>query len=171
MSKRGVGAPSKLDTVTKQTLLEEIRLGASYTDAARVAGINPATVIGWRRRGERETRGEYFQFIEDLERARADRRKHYRMAAREIAEKKSDIKAIMWLASVTEPEEFSPKVNVFIVQQFNAAIDRVTKEFADDEDTLERVLAALAGQDGSRRSAPTCQHEPMFEAVKLPDFA
>ena len=80
---RSPGAPSKLDAATKKTLLDEISRGASYTDAARVAGINPATVIGWRHRGENEADGEYFQFIEDLEHARADRRRYYRDTVRE----------------------------------------------------------------------------------------
>jgi len=146
---RSVGAPSKLDSATKKILLDEIRLGSSYADAARIAGVNPATVIGWRRRGERETEGEYFQFIEDLEGARAARRRYYRMAARDIAEKKGDLRAIIWLASVTEPEEFSPKMHVFIEQQFRDAVDRVTRAFAALENLLERVLAALAGVEAS----------------------
>lgn len=166
-SLRSVGAPSKLDAATKKTLLDEIRLGSSYANAARLAGVSPATVIGWRRRGESENEGEYFQFIEDLEGARADRRRYYRMAARDIAEKKGDLKATIWLASVTEPEEFSPQMHVFVEQQFHAAIDRLKQAFAADENLLERVLTALAGQDDNRLSAsayqPTMTNEVRLE--------
>ncbi len=153
---RRVGAPSKLDAATKKTLLDEIRQGASYADAARVSGITPATVIGWRHRGERETEGEYFQFIEDLERARADRRRYYRDTVREHGKK--DWRAIAWLAAVTEPEEFNPKVNIIIEQQFSEAVSRLKAEFAHDPDLLERVIGALVGEN-DRRATPT----PSFE--------
>ncbi len=142
-SKRSVGAPSKLEPNVKRLLLQSIEGGATCTDAARRAGIDVATFHRWRQRGEFEPAGQYRDFCDDLEFARVQRREWYRTTITDLALAKKDYRGIAWLATVTEPEVFSPKVHLVIEQELRAAVDRLMAEFRDEPDLLERTLVAL----------------------------
>jgi transposase len=49
--KRGPGAPSALTDEREKVILETIRVGATFTAAARLAGVSVDTIHEWRRRG------------------------------------------------------------------------------------------------------------------------
>jgi AcrR family transcriptional regulator len=66
------GRPTKLTAARREKLLAAIRAGCHREQAARVAGVAPATFYRWVARGEREGRGPYRDFIDALREAEAE---------------------------------------------------------------------------------------------------
>jgi transposase-like protein len=64
--------PSKLTPETKDRIVAAIRAGNYAEPAARSAGISEATYHRWMKRGERESKGIYRDFYEEVRRAEAD---------------------------------------------------------------------------------------------------
>ncbi|HEY7233879.1 MAG TPA: hypothetical protein VH539_06995 [Gemmatimonadaceae bacterium] len=64
-----LGRPSKLNADTKAKLLNAFRSPHTQDDAARLAGIHPATLARWLARGRKATHGEYRDFCEEVETA------------------------------------------------------------------------------------------------------
>lgn len=52
-------------------LLERICAGVSTKDAAKAVGVREKTVKGWLTKGRREASGEYAEFVQAVEEARA----------------------------------------------------------------------------------------------------
>ncbi len=90
-----------------------------YMRGARVWAASSPRSRAWCSRNSWFHRGG----IEDRECARAYRRRYYRDTVHQHGKK--DWQAIAWLASVTEPEEFNPKLNLIIEQQVSVAIARL----------------------------------------------
>lgn len=65
------GRPSKLNEDTKSRLLQAIRLGCTYDKACAFAGISYQTLRNWIKRGEQSTKGQYFDFVDELKKAEA----------------------------------------------------------------------------------------------------
>lgn len=63
------GRPSKLDEPTRKKLLDAIKGGHTLAAACAHAGIHYATMRRWVLLGEQATKGEYFDFCEDLKNA------------------------------------------------------------------------------------------------------
>lgn len=66
--------PSLLTPERHKSIVAAIRAGSYDWVAAQANGVNPATLILWMRRGEREGKGPYFEFFEDVRIARAQAR-------------------------------------------------------------------------------------------------
>ena len=72
-SRKGIGgAPSKLTPERMERLLHAIRKGNYIEIACKIVGINQATYHKWMVRGEREGKGQYFEFLEAVEAAQAE---------------------------------------------------------------------------------------------------
>ena len=65
--------PSKLTPEVHQRIVQLVRGGVFETGAARACGIDPSTLRRWKVRGRREP-GPYRDFLEDLERVKAEAR-------------------------------------------------------------------------------------------------
>ncbi len=79
--------------------------------------------------------------------ARARRRAWYLQRAHEIAQTKKDIRAVAWLASVTDPDFFSASATERLREQIELALDNVQREFSSEPEVYERVLTAIARGD------------------------
>jgi len=86
---RGDGRPTKLNETTHQIIIDAVREGAYYEDAANAAGVEYRTLRNWCTRGERESERrkskrvkdgtkqweheeKYFQFFHALKKAEGD---------------------------------------------------------------------------------------------------
>lgn len=150
--KRPPGRPSALTPEIKKQLLDEIRIGATYTDAAQIVGLSPNTITQWLGKARQGKGRQYVEFLRDLEKARADRRRYFRTKILALANKKGDWRGTAFIATVTEREHFAQRVHVVVEEQLNQAVERLVKEFSreGDEQLLERALSALVGEDRSR---------------------
>ena len=68
-SKKKMGRPTKLTTVTKRRLLAAFRVGSTIERACASAGILPATYYNWMNRGEAAKSGIYLEFFDDVKKA------------------------------------------------------------------------------------------------------
>ena len=57
-----MGRPSKISAEIVELILEAIRKGLTYREAATLAGINEATLHRWRQRGKAARSGPFFEF-------------------------------------------------------------------------------------------------------------
>lgn len=130
----------------QKRMLDEITLGATLTDACLLVGVARNTALMWVRKGEAQKKGIYRDFLHALEQARAKRRRWYRADIAKKATERKDWRGIAFIASVTEPEAFGARVHVVVEQELTAAIDRLKREFAGEDQLLERALSALVGE-------------------------
>jgi hypothetical protein len=67
-----MGRPSKFTADRRERILQAKRVGASNVTASRVAGIDPATLRDWLKRGETGPKdSNYRKFLDDFEEAAA----------------------------------------------------------------------------------------------------
>lgn len=64
-----MGRPSKLTEETKKRLFQAIQLGCTYEHACDFAGISYQTMRNWIKKGEKATKGKFFDFVADLKKA------------------------------------------------------------------------------------------------------
>ena len=63
-SRKGIGGRStKLSPEVEEKILKAIRAGNYAAIAAEYAGISESTFYGWLRRGRKEGKGPFFQFL------------------------------------------------------------------------------------------------------------
>ncbi len=58
------GRPTKLTPRIHTVVVESIRLGNYMDVAARAAGVSRQTLYVWIEKGHKQTRGEYFDFLD-----------------------------------------------------------------------------------------------------------
>lgn len=138
------------DPAIRATFLKAVEGGATYADAALLAGIGPDVISKWQRKGAASPRSIYGKFVRDLENARAKRREAFRKVITALAVKKNDWRGPAYIASITEPEHFAQRVHIVVEEQLRTAIVRLKAEFNDpaEHEILERALAAIVGEDG-----------------------
>jgi transposase len=71
-----VARPTKLTPEVQQRIVAAIRAGNYAEPAARSAGISAATYHRWMKRGERESKGIYRDFHDEVRRAEAEAEVH-----------------------------------------------------------------------------------------------
>lgn len=88
--------PSKLTPAVQATVVDALRAGHYQEQAARLAGISPSTFYDWKDRGES---GEqpYSEFLEAVEKARAEAEDLYLGIVRTAAENGTWQAAAWWL--------------------------------------------------------------------------
>jgi hypothetical protein len=62
MAKKPRGAPSKLNSETKEKIRKAILLGATYALAANYAGVSYDSFNNWMKKGESSNSGEFTIF-------------------------------------------------------------------------------------------------------------
>jgi hypothetical protein len=67
------GRPTLFTPVNREKILTAIRLGAADMICGATAGVEYSTIRKWVERGERETKGEYFDFALALKAAKGER--------------------------------------------------------------------------------------------------
>ncbi len=144
---RPLGRPTLLSKEIQDAICLAIRTTKmSMSDCAESAGLEPATVYKWMAVGKKESSGPFHDFFIEVKRARADGSK---MLLARIAKAGQDPKhwqANAALLAMTEPQ-YAPKVRLAVEEQLEAAVDALTREFADEPDALQRALRAIGESD------------------------
>lgn len=139
------GRPTKLTKELQREFVKIISETGLYRDACLATGISPDTLTDWKRRGADGVE-PFAGFLRALTLAEVQRRRGYIAESKRRGAKKNDPREVQWRAAVTDPEVFSIKHHVVVQQQLDAAIARLREEFADEPETLERALSAIAGE-------------------------
>lgn len=94
-TRRRKGRPAMLSAAIRDDLCLAVRVGCFLVDAAALAGVSESALYGWIRRGKREQRGPYRDFVQSVKRALAQGEAKAVAAIRAAAE--NDWRAAAWL--------------------------------------------------------------------------
>jgi hypothetical protein len=150
------GRPLELSPAMIELVCSRMKvIGATVEEVAASCDIDDSTIHRWQKRGRedieagRETlHGDFFR---KLQRARAERRLAAMADIR--VQGKDDWRAVRWLLQVEDPVRFAENATrMHVTEDYSRAIDRLKRTFADDPRSLERALAAIAGDAGEDRA-------------------
>ena len=100
------GRKTKLNDDRIKAICKYVEEGLTYETAARLAGIDPATLHRWRREGAQAKRGKKRELVEALEVANA---KAQRKLVRQVKQEKGGAK---WILERRWPKDWGQKVDV-----------------------------------------------------------
>jgi hypothetical protein len=149
---RRVGRPTKFGDKRAAAVLRAVRAGNYLETAARLAGVDQATLHRWMAREEPMFR----EFREAVEKARSEAEaRDVRSVGRAAAK---TWKAAAWRLERRNPTRWGPRVTVMVREAFEAALARLEAQL--DAATFERVAHILAGLDGESELGETPAAEP-----------
>lgn len=120
------GRRTKFTPETTKMILDTISEGNTLKVAAALAGVDVTTIINWSNKGQEEGKGEYYQFFEDLTRAKAN--------AQSLAVKAlvnafgNDWRAAMEFLARRCPEDWAKKDNLKVDAKHDGTIKIVVEE-------------------------------------------
>lgn len=161
--KRGRGQPSKLTPERRQKFTDSLKVGNTVECAAAYAGIGYTTVHRWMNKGEAQTRGEYRDFWNTVNEARAEAETGAVANIRKAMPKQWG--AAAWYLEHSNPLKWGPRIKVTIESELNAILDRLSK--ALPAELYEQVLVAISAGDGAGTVAGSAA-EPEGEAPAAP---
>lgn len=151
-----MGRPSKLDARVRENIRQALIDGATYEQACRAQRITYQTFLNWMDRGERDGKGDYFEFFEAIKQAEAlavtEALSDLRMAG-----SRGQWQARAWLLERRYPELYSRAAT-----EVPALLQAILDKLPDDE-TRAAVLRA-AGVMG-----PTYHHASLPSISDGPD--
>ncbi|HFC08445.1 MAG TPA: hypothetical protein ENJ54_01125 [Chloroflexi bacterium] len=127
------GRKTKLNDDRIKAICKYVEEGLTYETAARLAGIDPATLHRWRREGAQAKRGLKKKLVEELEVANA---KAQRKLVRQVKKEKGGAK---WILERRWPKDWGTRLDV----QFEGQpLQRVVLDLSQvPEEQLRRFLA------------------------------
>lgn len=96
---------SKLTPDNHKRVIDAVRKGATFRDAAKSIGVHESTLETWKRRGREETEGKYYDLVQDIATAEAECKIEVIGGIVEAAKK--DWKAGMTFLERKYPNEFA----------------------------------------------------------------
>jgi hypothetical protein len=153
--RRGEGRPLRLPTQAEtDTICQVINATGSDHEAFVLARVPEPTFYLWLSRGKQDrlvgnTSSPYAQFMEAVERARATRVTTLVASIRKAGTDPRHWPANAWLLERTEPKRFGLRVRFHVEEELTSAIARIEEAFRGEPETLERALAAIAGDHRS----------------------
>ena len=135
--------PTKLTPAVQERLLEAVAAGSYLEEAAAYAGITYQSFRNWMLRGQRDTRGVYFEFFENVTRAESEAlisaQKKWRSAF------DTDWRAILAWAERRYPDRWGRKDRVPSDPLKEREAERIARQNGLDKEevlaSIDRILA------------------------------
>ena len=105
-----MGRPSKFTPEITEKVLQNIRLGMRYKDAALAAGVSDRTFAEWRQKGEKAKSGKYSRFSQSLHLAEAEGERA--LIARIQSAAKKQWQAAAWILERRHRERWGRNLDV-----------------------------------------------------------
>lgn len=149
-------APALADPMVYNTIVEAFGTGAEVSTAAALAGVQPATVREWIRKGENNTNKLYAQFVIDAHRAAAQFEQHHTQNISKHSQ--HDWKASAWLLERRFPHRWSSKQELNVNHNDGASEqdkDQIAQAARDPQarehlrQAIQQVYHARQSDDGS----------------------
>lgn len=123
------GRRTKLTPKVQERIINAVRAGLRYKEAAQVAGIDESTFYNWKKRGAQAKSGLYFEFYQALKRAEAEG--EFALIARIQQEASNGTwQAAAWILERRHPERWGRRMTL-----------------AGDKDEPLRVIFAWEGDE------------------------
>lgn len=137
-----VGRKTKLTPTVQKTIIEAVRVGATFEAACGRAGVPMSTFMEWRQRGAGESKRKktklYADFAEAVDRAEADAEIHLVATINKASSK--NWQAAAWLLKNRHPDRYSDRSRIDMDANVT---QRPPREEMDE--LLAKVAAALKG--------------------------
>lgn len=144
------GRPVKFTPELQAAFCLQLVSGASYETAGEAIGISADTVGHWMSLGRQQTRGKYADFCRAVLKARAEVVQRLLARAQQRVRSKKDggegADPLPLLAVIDR--RYQPQVRVQVASELDALLDRLETEFANEPETFERILTAIAEETG-----------------------
>jgi transposase len=137
-----MGRPPKYTPEVTQRIVNAIAAGNFLETAAAYGGISYECFNQWIRRGERETDGIYFQFLQDVHEAKA--KAEVTLVATIKRASTKDWKAAGWMLSRRYPERWSEtqRIKVEVEKELSQTLDVLKSKLPTE--IYFQVLQAIA---------------------------
>lgn len=151
--------PSKLTDEVIEKITHAIKLGTTLYRAAEIAGIGTNTFRVWLRRGEADIEAgkttRHARLVQEVTKTNAKVASLVEGSVLHAALHDRDVKASTWWLERRLPNEYGrrDKVEVEVKQQLAEEFFDMLRDRLDDE-TYQRVLTAVTGNDGSDETGP-----------------
>ena len=126
----------KLTPEVLSTIIEGVRLGMTYADAAKAAGIGRSTFYNWKLKGERGRRGLYKDLLDKLKAAEMEGMKANLQTIHNAS--KDSWQAAAWLLERRFPQQWAKTVRNEISgiegKPIKITLVEVVKDYGDDGD-------------------------------------
>lgn len=96
---------TKLTIKIQNAICRHLKNGMSVKNSMKMVGIHESTFYGWMSRGEKETKGVYFEFCEAVEKAKAESEKKLVDIIRGAAEQ-GEWKPAAWMLERRFPDQW-----------------------------------------------------------------
>lgn len=137
------GRPSTLTPEARERILQALRTTTTTIErAAHFAGVPLSTFHNWCAKGREQKSGEYRDFLEAVEKARATRVVTFEAQIAKAGQK--DWKAVAWLLERSMPKEYGQRVRLLVEEELTQAMARLKAALAEHPECLEKALGALA---------------------------
>lgn len=157
------GRPTKLRLSTIKRICRAIATGLSDVSAAAEAGICPATLYEWKRRGRENRTGIHARLLDAIALAEAqDDARLERIVGRYVRSKKDEApKMALQILRSRKPDRYGDRLNVSLSKISREEEDRLRAAEQSEEalnafvlDTARRIAAASASLDADRGTVP-----------------
>jgi hypothetical protein len=162
------GRKSILNLKLQREIGKNIKLGMPLKFAAEAAGITETTFYNWMARGEKETKGQYFEFFGYIKQCQSEAvQTHLNLITN--AAKGGSWQASAWILERRHPEEFGRRENLNIKSKNENENLNVNANFElqAPEEIEQAILNKLARIRGRRNSSASLE-EPEPEGEELP---
>lgn len=150
------GRPPKLTPELQAKICTIVALSSSLEDAAAQVGVARTTVMMWQQKGREQDRGVYRDFLDAIERAKAQRRVNFNATLTKHGQK--HWQALAWLAERTDPKHFGLRIRVHVNEELERIMDRLQHHLTPAE--YERALEAISEPDDRSEEALGASFEP-----------
>lgn len=124
------GRPSKLDAKVKKLILDAISLGATKRQACQYAKIDESTLYDWLSKGKGQSRGLYYDFYQDYQRAEASPC-IYALGVVQKAMREGDVRSAMWILEKKYGfGQTTPQVQISVTPE-NMTVTQLVREIED----------------------------------------
>ena len=124
----------------RETIYDLVSKGYTYKDICAVCDITEQTFYNWIDRGKKAKSGQYKEFVVELEKAKAERKRNLVDELLEMGRNREDWKSVAWLLERGYGDEFA-RPEVKIKQSVDAKAEVEHKvPFAD----LEKIVIESA---------------------------
>lgn len=130
-----------------------IAAGTLAVDACEAVDISQSTYYAWLRKGRKQRRGQYRQFVAAISKAESVRRAFLLGKVTAAAKEPRHWQAAAWVLQHTDAAMFSPQLHVHVKTELSAALERLESEFKNEPAILERAYAAIVGGSGLSTAA------------------
>ena len=138
------GRKTKLNDDRIKAICKYVEEGLTYETAARLAGIDPATLHRWRREGAQAKRGLKKKLVEELEVANAKAQQKL------VAQVKQEKGGAKWILERRWPHDWGQKIEV----RADGMVFEMDWGFAlEDEDDGSGEEAGGSGEDAPKAQA------------------